>query len=126
MDILLLDDNPLMQQLMSRFLGGLGYRVAIASRAADALAIVRQSPPALLLIDIHLPDLDGPEALLMLRGVPGCANIPAIAMSGIDAGTARRIITNDFDAYLPKPVDLAVLEATIVNVLGSRLTQSIG
>lgn len=128
MDILLLDDNPLMQQLMVRFLGDLGYKVAAATRANDAIMLARQDPPALFLIDMHLPDLDGPDALLALRTLPGCATTPAIAMSGMDESTARRLLTNtnEFNAYLSKPVDLTVLETTIAQLLGSRLSRIVG
>jgi CheY-like chemotaxis protein len=93
-DVLLIDDNPLMQQLIARFLGELGYRVGIAGLATEALALARQAPPGLFMIDMHLPDLDGPDALVALRALPGCAHTPAIAISGLaeeDAWSNRSI-----------------------------------
>jgi CheY-like chemotaxis protein len=125
-DILLVDDNPLMQQLMVRFLGDLGYEVAVASRADEAIALARQGKPGLLLIDMHLPDRDGPEVLTDIRALPGCARTPAIAMSGLDESEARRIMTDDFAAYLPKPVDLDILQATVVAYLGGQIMRSVG
>src|SRR5262249_38264813 len=56
-DILLVDDNPLMQQLIARFLGDLGYQVGVAGRADEAITIARDTPPLLFMIDMHLPDL---------------------------------------------------------------------
>ena len=114
MDILLVDDNPLMQQLMARFLGDLGYRIAIAGSADEALMIARRQPPGLFIIDMHLPDLDGPQALEALRALPGCMTTPAIAMSGLAENETERALTANFVAYLSKPVDLDVLEATIL------------
>ena len=67
MDILLVDDNPLMQQLIARFLGDLGYQISVAGRADDAIELARGGAPRLFMIDMHLPDLDGPEALHALR-----------------------------------------------------------
>lgn len=113
MHILLVDDNPLMQQVLDRFLSGLGYQVMIASRADEAIDCARQRPPDLVLMDLHLPDQDGPQALGAIRALPGCGAAPAIGMSGMDERDAQQLLTSDFDGYLPKPVDLEVLEATV-------------
>ena len=126
MDILLVDDNPLMQQLIARFLGDLGYQVGVAGRADEAIALARGTPPLLLMIDMHLPDLDGPEALHALRALPGCAEMPAIAISGMDEDDARHILTKDFAEYLIKPIDLDVLQATVVRYLGDDCARSVG
>ena len=126
MDILLVDDNPLMQQLIARFLGDLGYQVGVAGRADEAIALARGTPPLLLMIDMHLPDLDGPEALHALRALPGCAEMPAIAISGMDEDDARHILTKDFAEYLTKPIDLDVLQATVVRYLGDHRVRSVG
>jgi len=125
-DILLVDDNPLMQQLIARFLGDLGYQVGVAGRADEAIALARAMPPHLFVIDMHLPDLDGPEALHALRALPGCADMPAIAISGMDEHDARHLLTNDFADYLAKPIDLDVLQATIARHLGDDRAHSIG
>ena len=126
MDILLVDDNPLMQQLIARFLGDLGYQVGVAGRADEAIALARGTPPHLFMIDMHLPDLDGPEALHALRMLPGCANNPAIAISGMDEHDARHILTGDFAEYLTKPIDLDVLLATVARHLGEDRARSVG
>lgn len=126
MDILLVDDNPLMQQLMARFLGDLGYRISVAGSAAEAIALARQNPPALFLIDLYLPDSDGREALLALREIPGCAATPAIAMSGLSESEAKRYITKEFVTYLPKPVELDIVEATVARYLQPSMTRSVG
>ena len=126
MDILLVDDNPLMQQLIARFLGDLGYRVEVAGRADEAIVLARAAPPGLFMIDMHLPDLDGPDALVALRALPGCATTPAIAISGLDEDEARHVLTKDFAEYLIKPVDLDVLQATVQRHLNDGIARSIG
>jgi len=125
-DVLLVDDNPLMQQVIARFLGDLGYRVGIASRADEAVGLARATPPGLFVIDMHLPDLDGPDALKALRALPGCSTTPAIAISGIDADEARHMATNQFAEFLMKPVDLDVLQEAVARHLGADMTRSIG
>ena len=126
MDVLLVDDNPLMQQLIARFLGDLGYQVGVAGRADEAVALARRAPPSLFMIDMHLPDLDGPEALQALRALPGCGATPAIAISGLDAEDARHVLTTQFAEFLVKPVDLDVLQAAVARHLGTDLAHSIG
>jgi CheY-like chemotaxis protein len=125
-DILLVDDNPLMQQLIARFLGDLGYHVEVAGRADEAIELARGAPPHLFLIDMHLPDLDGPEALAALRAVPGCAAMPAIAISGMDEHDARNVVTGDFAEYLTKPIDLDVLQAAVARHIDSERARSVG
>jgi CheY-like chemotaxis protein len=125
-DILLVDDNPLMQQLIARFLGDLGYQISVAGRADDAIELARGGPPRLFLIDMHLPDLDGPEALHALRELPGCASMPAIAISGMDEHDAGHGLTKDFAEYLTKPIDLDVLQATVARYLGEDHVRSVG
>jgi len=125
-DILLVDDNPLMQQVVARFLGDLGYQISIAGRADDAIALARGGAPRLFIIDMHLPDLDGPEALQALRELPGCAGMPAIAISGLDEHDARHILTKDFAEYLTKPIDLDVLQATVARYLDDNCARSVG
>jgi CheY-like chemotaxis protein len=126
MDVLLVDDNPLMQQLIARFLGDLGYQVGVAGRADEAVALARRAPPSLFMIDMHLPDLDGPEALQALRALPGCDTTPAIAISGLDAEDARHVLTAQFAEFLVKPVDLDVLQAVVARHLGTDLAHSVG
>ena len=125
-DILLVDDNPLMQQVIARFLGDLGYQVGVAGRADEAVALARSTPPHLFMIDMHLPDLDGPEALLVLRAQPGCAGMPAIAISGMDEHDIRHLVTDDFAEYLTKPIDLDMLQAAVARHIGSQQARSVG
>lgn len=112
MDILLVDDNPLMQQVMLRYLNLLGYQVRVASSAQEALTLAGQSQPGLLVLDLYLPDADGPETLQMLRALPGCAATPAIAISGLNREDAP-IDGAGFAEFLSKPVELEDLEATV-------------
>jgi CheY-like chemotaxis protein len=125
LDILLVDDNPLMQQLMARFLGDLGYQVGVAGRADEAVSMASATPPALFLIDMHLPDLDGPEVLQALRALPGCAATPAIAISGLDEHDARYVVTADFAEFLSKPVELDDLQSAVARHLGGQVVRSL-
>jgi CheY-like chemotaxis protein len=106
MRILLVDDNPLMQQVISRFLASQGYEVVIAQDGAEALELARHNRVVLLVIDMRLPDQDGPQVLATLRGVPGLGDCPAIAVSGMGEDDRERTMSAGFDTFLAKPIDL--------------------
>lgn len=126
MDILLVDDNLLMQQVLERFLGSLGYSIVPAMRADEAVEKARVRPPALILMDLHLPDRDGSEAIKLIRDLPGCQDIPAIAMSGLDEHDARALVTHEFSRYVAKPIDLDYLEQTVREFMLVSQTRSVG
>src|SRR5690242_7488859 len=113
MDILLVDDNLLMQQVISRFLTGLGHTVTCADVASDAHALAAEHPFELLMIDMRLPDADGAEALAQLRALPGYGGTPAIAISGYGEEYARQARGAGFDAYLSKPIEFDALQGAI-------------
>jgi DNA-binding response OmpR family regulator len=113
--ILLVDDDTLMRRSLAFNLEQAGYRVSTASSAEDALAMARNDPPNLVLLDIGLPGMDG---LAALREYRGSFTIPVIFL------TARRRELDQVvglemgaDDYITKPFDLDVLLARIKAVL---------
>ena len=104
MDILLVDDNHLMQQVLSRFIDALGHHVQMVETASEALELAQQQRFGLLLIDQRLPDHDGPEALKLLRQIPGYDTVPAIGISGMGMEQERLTRAAGFDAFLSKPI----------------------
>jgi CheY-like chemotaxis protein len=61
-----------------------------------------------------------------LRKLPGCADNPAIAISGMDEHDARHVLTKDFAEYLTKPIDLDVLQETVARHLRADQARSVG
>ncbi|NNJ11770.1 response regulator [Chloroflexales bacterium ZM16-3] len=113
MRILLVDDNPLMQQVISHYLEFQGYDVAVAGDGAEAIEMAQRDEFHLYLIDMRLPDQDGPEILAALRTMSGIGHRPAVAVSGL--GEEERAITVEagFDAFLAKPIDLDDLMSVV-------------
>jgi two-component system CheB/CheR fusion protein len=122
MDILLVDDNLLMQQVISRFLTGLGHTVSCAEAASDAHALATDRPFELLMIDLRLPDADGAEALEQLRTLPGYGATPAIAISGYGEEYARQARAAGFDLFLSKPIEFDALQGAIEAFSGREHT----
>ncbi len=119
MQVLLVDDNPLMQQVISRFLMSQGYAVDVAGDAQEALTFAQRRAYHLLMIDMRLPDQDGPQLLGMLRGLPDFAPCPAIAVSGLGEDDRELMIDAGFETFLAKPIDLDELLATVHHYIGT-------
>lgn len=126
MNILLVDDNLLMQQVLERFLGSLGYTVLAATRGDEAIEQAQHTQLALILMDLHLPDASGTHALSLLRELPNCRDVPALAMSGMDERDARAMMSAEFSTFIPKPVDLDALEVTVREYMQLSQSRSVG
>jgi CheY-like chemotaxis protein len=108
--ILLIEDNEMNRDMLSRRLVKRGYEVAVALDGEQGVAMARSEPPALILMDMSLPGLDGWEATRQLKAMPETRAIPVIAltahaMSG-DREKATAAGCDDFDT---KPVELSRL-----------------
>jgi DNA-binding response OmpR family regulator len=104
--ILVVDDDPEIQSLVGAVLELAGYQIEIAANGAAALRAIERVAPALMLLDVNMPFLDGRELALELedRGI----EVPIIIMTaGDEAGQTAA----DLKAvgYLPKPFDLSDL-----------------
>jgi CheY-like chemotaxis protein len=110
--ILVVDDDPTIRSVLEALLEDEGFAPAIASNGREALESVATSPPALVLMDIMMPVMDGVEAVRQLKSNPETATIPVIAMS---AGFILRESISELlaDSIISKPFDLDALIATI-------------
>ncbi|MDT7834460.1 CHASE domain-containing protein [Aquabacterium sp. OR-4] len=93
-------------------------RLSVSTLGLEGLAAMRSDPPDLLLLDMHLPDIDGLDLLEQFRRDPVCAQVPVVALSA-DATPARvqQALASGARHYLTKPLDLpqflAVLDAQL-------------
>jgi DNA-binding NtrC family response regulator len=118
-EILIVDDEVGIRELLSEILQDEGYRVALAENAGEARAYRARQQPALVLLDIWMPDADG-VTLLREWGASGQLTMPVVMMSGHGtietAVEATRIGAFDF---LEKPIGLSKLLGTITRALKS-------
>ncbi|MEA2609863.1 MAG: two-component system, cell cycle response regulator DivK [Chloroflexota bacterium] len=105
--VLIVDDNDRNRKLAGDVLRLARFRTLEAGTAAEGIALASEHLPDVILMDLHLPDLDGTEAVRMLRAEPRTARIPVVAV------TALRLEARDdwlFDAgfagYIVKPIDI--------------------
>jgi CheY-like chemotaxis protein len=106
--ILIVEDNELNRKLVRDVLQAKGYRTLETETAKEGLRLAREHRPALVLMDIQLPGMNGIEALGELRADPSTRAIPVIAVTA-SAMTQNRqqIMAAGFDGYQPKPINVA-------------------
>lgn len=116
--ILLVEDNEMNRDMLSRRLERRGYQVVIAEDGAAGVALAQSEHPDLVLMDMSLPVLDGWEATRQLKAGPETRDIPVIALTAHamagDEEKARAAGCNDYET---KPVDLPRLLAKIETLL---------
>ena len=108
--VVVVEDNELNMKLFREVLESSGYRTLEAETGERAVALTTEHRPDLVLMDIHLPDIDGVEALRMLRADERTASVPVLALTAqAMEGDRERFLAAGFDGYLSKPVNIADL-----------------
>jgi CheY-like chemotaxis protein len=105
--ILVVEDNDKNRKLVRDVLTAKGYRLVEAETGEDGVRLAQEQHPALVLMDIQLPGIDGIEALRRLRADPATAGIPIIAVTASAMTQDRqKILAAGFDAYQSKPLSI--------------------
>jgi len=119
--ILLVEDNEMNRDMLSRRLERRGYQVVIAEDGATGLAMSKSESPDLILMDMSLPVMDGWEATRQIKAAPDTRAIPVIALTAhAMAGDEEKAKGAGCDDYETKPVDLPKLLAKIETLLQSK------
>jgi two-component system cell cycle response regulator DivK len=112
--ILVVEDNEKSMKLFRDVLLASGYRPLEATTGGRAVELAAEHAPALVLMDIQLPDLDGVEALNRLRADERTASIPVLALTAqAMQGDRERFLAAGFDGYVSKPVNVVALLDTV-------------
>ncbi|HEX6762343.1 MAG TPA: response regulator [Gaiellaceae bacterium] len=112
--VLVVEDNEKNMKLFRDVLRATGYETLEATTGEEAVELARASVPALVLMDVQLPGIDGVEALARLRGDERTASIPVVALTAqAMEGDRERFLRAGFDGYVSKPVDVAELVRTV-------------
>jgi CheY-like chemotaxis protein len=113
--ILVIDDDPVAQELLGRRLAASGYRVAIESDGGAGIFRARSEQPALVISDLHMPLAPGELVILSLRMDPKTASIPILVLSA-DPGRLGK--EHQVDLALSKPVRPAELLDAVARLTG--------
>lgn len=116
--LLAVDDNALNLKLLVVLLTQHGYHVATATDAATMATSMAQARPALILLDLQLPKIDGFEIARRLKADPATAEIPIIAVTAFAmVGDEERARGAGCDEYVRKPIDIKTLPPLIERLL---------
>ena len=108
--ILLVEDNEMNRDMLSRRLQRKGYEVVIATDGQQAVAMAASESPALILMDMSLPIFDGWEATRRIKAADGTRKIPVIALTAhAMAGDREKSLEAGCDDYDTKPIELVRL-----------------
>lgn len=119
--ILLVEDNEMNRDMLSRRLQRRGYEVVIAVDGAEGVASARSQSPDLILMDMSLPIMTGWDATRSLKSDPETRHIPVIALTAHAMSTDRdQAMQAGCDDYDTKPIDLARLLEKIESLLGRK------
>ena len=119
--IVLVDDDPDTRELFTEFLEDQGYKVRTAHNGADALIKVTQGAlPALIILDLNMPGLNGPDFVHRLLQDPTFGRVPVLVVSGSVTGRQQAALLGA-DAFLQKPLHFPDLLEQVSHLVKGRL-----
>jgi signal transduction histidine kinase/CheY-like chemotaxis protein len=114
--VLYVEDNLASLRMIERLFNGRPETLQVSVQGTMALELARELQPVLILLDLHLPDMSGEEALRQLKADPRTASIPVVVLSAdVTPGRIDRILDSGAVGYLSKPVDVPRLIAYLDN-----------
>jgi CheY-like chemotaxis protein len=122
--ILIVDDNPTNLKLVAYLMKANGYLVSTAMDAEAALAQIQDKRPALILMDVQLPGIDGLELTRRLKADPVTRDIIIVAVTAYAMkGDVEKAAAAGCDDYVTKPIDTRSLPGTISQHLSRKESQ---
>jgi two-component system cell cycle response regulator DivK len=119
--ILIAEDRDASRELLSVVLTAAGYHVIQAADGEEALTRAAETLADLVILDIHMPRLDGFGVIRRLREDPLYATVPVIALTASAmAGDRDSVLKAGFSEYISKPVNMALLRREIARLLENR------
>ncbi|MGA2389376.1 MAG: response regulator [Candidatus Sulfotelmatobacter sp.] len=121
MKILIAEDNPVNRELLRELLELRGFEVFEACNGQEALEMIGQVCPDLLILDLGMPILDGFGAIRKIRATPETAQLPVLAATAYAMrGDRDQVLKEGFDAYVSKPINPTALNQEIDRLIGGR------
>jgi CheY-like chemotaxis protein len=122
--ILVVDDNPANLRLLRMLLTGEAYDVRTAGDAVEALAVIREFGPRLILMDLQMPGIDGFELTRRLKAEEATRGIVIVALTAYAMkGDEERARAAGCDGYVSKPIDTRALPGLIARHVGGSTAE---
>lgn len=125
--VLVVEDNFMNKVLVREILALHGYDIIEAKSGTEAIKTLNTHRPDIILMDIHLPEMDGITATRIIKSDERNRDIPVLALTASAMkGEEENLISKGFDGYVAKPIDRKRLLETISESLGARRTDAGG
>jgi CheY-like chemotaxis protein len=119
--VLIAEDNAVNRELFRELLEARGYTVVEACDGEEALRVIDETDPDILVLDIGMPLLDGFGVVRAVRQNPRLANLPVLAVTAYAMqGDREKILSSGFDGYLSKPIDARSLSEELERLTTKR------
>ena len=119
--ILYVEDNPDNRTLVRRILMAEDYTMLEAVNATEALNLLKNAQPDLILMDINMPEMDGYTLTAMIKSMPGYERIPILALTAnVMRGDKEKTLEAGCDGYIQKPLDIDQLIREVERFLPRR------
>jgi DNA-binding response OmpR family regulator len=119
-NILLIDDEPVVQSVVSAMLRQHEHHVVVAENGREGLRLAQEATPDLIICDIAMPVLSGAEMVAECRKDPALARVPIIMLTGVGRrDMVMHLITLGIQGYLLKPLRMEALLAKVNEVVGN-------
>lgn len=120
--VLIADDHEQNRKMIRIVLQKSGYETVEAVNGEEALRLARETLPAVILMDIQMPRVDGIQAMKILKAAPDTAAILIVALTSYAMrGDRDRFLAEGFDGYLSKPINIKEFQETLRNLLVQRI-----
>jgi CheY-like chemotaxis protein len=117
--VLVADDKATSRELLRIVLEREGYNVLEAGNGLEAVQSARDMKPDLIILDLHMPELDGFGVIETLRADGGFAETPIVALTASAMqGDRERALAMGFTGYVTKPIRLAALRSEVLRLIG--------
>lgn len=117
--ILIVEDDVSFRESLADVLRGTGYEVMVSSEWREAMSAVERSQPALIILDLMMPGVNGQQLSRLFKQNERTAKVPILALSG--AGP-EAVLQAEVDWYLSKPVEVATLLSTVRHLVGDPVS----
>ena|SRR5215813_2994394 len=108
---LIAEDNPVNRELLRELLESRGYDVLEACNGEEALRMISEEQPQILLLDLGMPVLDGFATIQRIRANPSLLSLPVLAVTAYAMrGDKEKILQSGFDGYVSKPINPSLLQ----------------
>jgi CheY-like chemotaxis protein len=121
--VLVVDDDSIILSTLGDLLRAHGHRILEAANGRDGLGLARAERPDLILVDYHMPDMDGLAVVDALKSDAGTRGIPVVAFTSGTAAQANKLIRAGCIGFIPKPFEPGTLPALVAQFLRATVAR---